>query len=54
MYSMGALGPAVGFLLGGTFLTLWVDPGSTPEGLTDSDQNWVGAWWIGFLLCAGM
>ena len=44
-----AFGPAVGFLLGGALLNLWVD-GTAPEGMTPSDELWIGNWWIGFII----
>ena len=49
---MGALGPAVGFLTGAAFLSIYVDVGHTPTGLTRDSATWVGAWWAGHLLCA--
>lgn len=52
MYSMSALGPAIGFLMGAGFLSVYVDPGYKPEGLDESSSGWIGAWWIGFVLCA--
>ena len=51
MYSMSALGPAIGFLMGAGFLSFYVDPGYKPAGLDDRSPGWVGAWWIGFVLC---
>ena len=51
MYSMSALGPALGFLVGAGLLQIFVHPGQAPPDLTDADNSWVGAWWIGFLLC---
>ena len=48
---MSALGPALGFLVGAGFLQIFVHPGQAPPDLTDADNDWVGAWWIGFLLC---
>ena len=51
MYSMSALGPALGFIVGAGFLQIFVHPGQAPPDLTDADNDWVGAWWIGFLLC---
>ena len=51
MYSMSALGPAIGFLMGAGFLSIYVDPGYKPAGLDDRSPGWVGAWWIGFVLC---
>ena len=51
MYSMSALGPAVGFLMGAGFLKIFVNPWSAPADLSDTDTTWVGAWWMGFLLC---
>ena len=50
---MTALGPAVGFLLGAALLSVYVDPGNAPVGLEDTDSQWVGAWWIGVLVCSG-
>ena len=46
---VGVLGPCIGFALGGVFLSLPVNP-FTPTTLTSSDTQWVGAWWIGFVL----
>ena len=48
---MSALGPAIGFLMGAGFLSIYVDPAYKPAGLDDRSPGWVGAWWIGFVLC---
>ena len=45
----GVFGPAVGFLLAGALLNLWVD-GTPPEGMTPTDKLWIGNWWIGFII----
>jgi sodium-independent organic anion transporter len=49
-FAMAALGPAGGFVLGGLFLSSWVDPGKEPLDVKETDPEWVGAWWAGFVL----
>ncbi|KFM61342.1 Solute carrier organic anion transporter family member 4A1, partial [Stegodyphus mimosarum] len=53
-YTMAVIGPAVGYLIGGQFLKIYVDIGVDPTelGLTSSSSVWVGAWWIGFIFTA--
>lgn len=51
-YGIGAVAPAVGFILAGLFLGMYKTMGDPPEGLTVDNANWVGAWWVGFLICA--
>ena len=55
-FLVSALGPAIGFLVGKPILSKWVDPGQLPpdSSLTPSDKNWVGAWWLGFLIGGGL
>ena len=55
-FLVSALGPAIGFLAGKPILSKWVDPGQLPpdSSLTPSDKNWVGAWWLGFLIGGGL
>jgi len=43
------IGPAIGFVMGGSLLSLHTDLVSSP-GLTPASSLWVGAWWPGFLL----
>ena len=47
--TFSAFGPAIGYLLGSFFLSIYVDPWIETE-LTSSDPNWVGAWWIGLVI----
>ena len=55
-YCVNAVGPAIGFLVGKPILSKWVDLGKLPpnSSLTPSDKNWVGAWWLGFLIGGGI
>nr|XP_048288492.1 solute carrier organic anion transporter family member 1A4-like [Myodes glareolus]XP_048288493.1 solute carrier organic anion transporter family member 1A4-like [Myodes glareolus]XP_048288494.1 solute carrier organic anion transporter family member 1A4-like [Myodes glareolus]XP_048288495.1 solute carrier organic anion transporter family member 1A4-like [Myodes glareolus]XP_048288497.1 solute carrier organic anion transporter family member 1A4-like [Myodes glareolus]XP_048288498.1 solute car len=51
------LGPLIGLLLASFCVTLYVDIGSVNTDdltITLTDTRWVGAWWIGFLICAGV
>uniref|UniRef100_A0A8P0T2A9 Solute carrier organic anion transporter family member n=1 Tax=Canis lupus familiaris TaxID=9615 RepID=A0A8P0T2A9_CANLF len=51
-YSMSILGPAIGYVLGGQLLTLYIDVDMGKSiGISEDDPRWLGAWWIGFLLC---
>lgn len=50
-YAMSILGPAIGYVLGGQLLTMYIDAavGESTD-VTEDDPRWLGAWWIGFLL----
>ncbi|XP_008584349.1 PREDICTED: solute carrier organic anion transporter family member 1A2 [Galeopterus variegatus] len=51
------IGLLVGLLLGSFCANIYVDTGfvNTDElTITPSDTRWVGAWWFGFLICAGV
>ena len=43
LYAIGAVGPAAGYLLGGFFLTFYVDLGSF---LSSDDPRFIGAWYV--------
>ena len=52
-YTVAIIGPALGFGLGGAFLTIYVDPWKDTT-LEESDPGWVGVWWIGYIICGVM
>eukprot|EP01147_Barroeca_monosierra_P005851 gene5851-9050_t len=54
LFTCTALGPATGFLLGGTFLSIYVTLQKPPSGFDENSPGWVGAWWIGILMAAGI
>ncbi|KXJ27791.1 solute carrier organic anion transporter family member 4C1 [Exaiptasia diaphana] len=45
----GVMGAGVGFILGGLFLSIYVDLGAQTK-LTPQNEEWIGAWWLGFLV----
>ncbi|VDL71522.1 unnamed protein product [Nippostrongylus brasiliensis] len=51
---VSTVGPALAFIGGGHFLTIWGDIGKSnyrDQGIDGpSDPRWYGAWWIGFLV----
>lgn len=47
-YTMAVVGPAIGYSLGGHFLTMHTD---FLDHVSPDDTSWVGAWWIGFVVC---
>ena len=49
-YMTSIVGPALGYALGGPFLSIYVDPWEDTH-LTPSDPGWVGAWWLSFIFC---
>ncbi|XP_028397690.1 solute carrier organic anion transporter family member 4A1-like [Dendronephthya gigantea] len=50
-YLSSFIGPGIGVLLTGQFLSVYVDI-QQPDGLnlTPKDHRWIGAWWLGFLV----
>ncbi|XP_074850293.1 solute carrier organic anion transporter family member 4C1-like [Carettochelys insculpta] len=51
-YAMSLLGPALGYVLGGQLLNIYIDVPLQPSTEMDPDDpRWLGAWWIAFLLC---
>ncbi|NP_001075258.2 solute carrier organic anion transporter family member 2B1 isoform X2 [Equus przewalskii] len=57
LFAVTMLGPGMAYGLGGLMLRLYVDINRMPEGginLTSKDPRWVGAWWLGFLISAGV
>ncbi|KAM5299340.1 LOW QUALITY PROTEIN: solute carrier organic anion transporter family member 4C1 [Ctenodactylus gundi] len=50
-YCMSLLGPAIGYVLGGQLLNVYIDfaMGQSTD-VTRDDPRWLGAWWIGFLI----
>ncbi|NXK10929.1 SO4C1 protein, partial [Herpetotheres cachinnans] len=56
-YAMSLLGPAIGYVLGGQLLNIYIDI-QIPErqdslllSMDQDDPRWLGAWWIPFLAC---
>ncbi|GMR33869.1 hypothetical protein PMAYCL1PPCAC_04064, partial [Pristionchus mayeri] len=49
--SMYAFGPAFGFALSAGFNQFYATLGTSPTGLVPSDEEWLGAWWLGFVVC---
>jgi len=47
-YTMAIVGPAVGYSVGGQFLSIHTD---FLDDITGDDPAWVGAWWLGFVIC---
>lgn len=53
IFASGSIGAAVGFVVGGNLLNIFVDADTldvTTIPLTSSDPQWVGAWWIGIVI----
>jgi len=45
------IGPALGYILGGETLKMYVSPGRGGD-LKEGDSGWLGAWWLGFIIIA--
>ncbi|XP_017656397.1 solute carrier organic anion transporter family member 2B1 isoform X1 [Nannospalax galili] len=57
LFAVTMMGPGMAYGLGSLMLRLYVDIDRMPEGgisLTSKDPRWVGAWWLGFLIAAGL
>jgi organic anion transporter 4A len=48
-YAFAIIGPAIGYGLGGLFLSIYVDPWIEPS-IDESNPAWVGAWWLCFVV----
>ncbi|XP_055214438.1 solute carrier organic anion transporter family member 1A2 isoform X4 [Gorilla gorilla gorilla] len=51
------IGPLIGLLLASFCANVYVDTGFVNTDdliITPTDTRWVGAWWFGFLICAGV
>ncbi|GAB1606772.1 solute carrier organic anion transporter family member 4A1-like isoform X1 [Argonauta hians] len=55
MMFFSTIGPALGYVIGGQFLNIFVIPSEgndVPFG--PKDTRWIGAWWIGFLVSGSL
>ncbi|KAL8589511.1 hypothetical protein ACOMHN_015897 [Nucella lapillus] len=50
LYGSAMLGPGLGYVVGGQFLSYYVDFNVVDTKMTPDDPRWVGAWWLGFVL----
>ncbi|XP_062984838.1 solute carrier organic anion transporter family member 4C1 [Elgaria multicarinata webbii] len=51
-YAMSLMGPAIGYVLGGQLLKIYVDFNRQVRiDITPEDPRWVGAWWVAFVVC---
>ncbi|XP_014252613.1 solute carrier organic anion transporter family member 4A1-like isoform X2 [Cimex lectularius] len=54
-YMMAVIGPALGYLFGGILGDVHVDffrpESQIQKDITPASTQWVGAWWLGFLVC---
>ncbi|XP_078598023.1 solute carrier organic anion transporter family member 4C1-like [Branchiostoma floridae x Branchiostoma japonicum] len=53
-FAMSYVGPAVGYMLGGQLLTLYIDfdqENAMPPPGGAADPRWLGAWWVGHVGC---
>ncbi|NXG69726.1 SO1A2 protein, partial [Baryphthengus martii] len=57
LHTATVIGPFVGFLLASFCAELFVDVGAVDAEditITPTDARWVGAWWLGILICASL
>ncbi|XP_052646633.1 LOW QUALITY PROTEIN: solute carrier organic anion transporter family member 1A2-like [Harpia harpyja] len=57
LHTATVIGPFLGFLLASFCAELFVDLGSVDAediSITVTDARWVGAWWLGILICASL
>ncbi|XP_053162528.1 solute carrier organic anion transporter family member 2B1 isoform X3 [Hemicordylus capensis] len=57
LFAATTIGPAIAFLLGSITLRYYVDIDKVAVAdiqLSRTDPRWVGAWWLGFLVAAGL
>lgn len=52
-YFFGLLGPSLGYTLASICLRMYIRPQLTPI-ITQADSRWLGAWWLGWLIIAGL
>lgn len=50
-YCIALFGPALGYYLASISLNTFIEPHLTPI-VTTKDSQWLGAWWIGYILIA--
>ncbi|CAD6187532.1 unnamed protein product [Caenorhabditis auriculariae] len=50
--SMYAFGPALGFALSSGLTQVYTTLGTPPLHIGVHDEHWIGAWWMGFLICS--
>ncbi|XP_024912047.1 solute carrier organic anion transporter family member 3A1 isoform X2 [Cynoglossus semilaevis] len=54
LFSTLVFGPACGFILGSVCTKFYVDAIFIDTSITPEDPRWIGAWWLGFLLCGAL
>ncbi|NXF54318.1 SO1A2 protein, partial [Oceanites oceanicus] len=57
LHTATVIGPFLGFLLASFCAELYLDLGSVDAEdipITTTDARWVGAWWLGILICASL
>nr|XP_039271213.1 solute carrier organic anion transporter family member 4A1-like [Styela clava] len=50
-YACGGFGPALGYLFGGATLEIYTDITSAKPDVDSTSYLWIGAWWLGFMVC---